>query len=168
MIENITPCEKLCFMILDQQQRLEDQMIKLTDFVERYDRWTVYNVFIHTLQCSRMDSSNFIPGMYQVESVVDGILCKLPSNRSREMLGILFERFAGHIDIFFEEKEFTNKKKYLCVRGHSFNFNRLREVLTDNLQYNECIHYIALHRLPANLWKLLTSDEVHVYRNSYT
>lgn len=167
LIENITPCEKLCFMILDQQQRLEEQMEKMIQFIESNDRWTVYNMFVHSSMCSTLGSGEIVAGMYRVESLVNGILCKLSSTRAREILEVLFDKHARYIDVIFEERSYTNKKRYMCVRGPHFNFEGLREQIKDNLEYNECIHYIALHQLPVNLWKMLSNNEINIFRNYY-
>lgn len=164
LIENITPCEKLCFMILDQHQRLEEQMERLIAFVERNDRWTVYNSFVHS---STLGSRQLIPGMYRVESLVNDIFSKLSITRSRELLQILFDRYSQYIDVIFEEKSYTNNQRYMCVRGHNFNFEGLRGQIKDNLEYNACLHHIALHKLPVNLWKMLSNAEISVFRNIY-
>ena len=151
LIDNMTPCEKLCFMLLDQQRRLEDKIDEHISRQEVSERWSIYHAYI----------SNCWSQKYQYETQFQRslgmILEKLPEERVHVILDHCL-RPLGIADIWDSIYCFDKNKRYKTI-----DYNRLRAFLGDNVAYDALINNSDFYELPKRIWSCLSMSEVRSY-----
>lgn len=150
-IENMTACEKLCFMLLDQQKRLEDKLDELVSRQEITERWSIYHAFINNCWSQK----------YQYETQFNRslglILEKLSEERTYHIINECL-RPIGIADIWDSIYYNEKNKKYKTI-----DYKRLRELIGDNTTYERLINNREFYDLPRRIWSCLTMKEVRNY-----
>lgn len=114
LIDNISPCEKLCFMLLDKQKHMEDKLDAIIMEQEHTERWMIYHTFV-----SR-------PKQCLVATVLD----KLPEQRRKSIITECVRPFglARRWDTIYN------------VSYRRINLTRLRELIGDCKKYEKIIN----------------------------
>lgn len=153
LIENLTPCEKLCFMLLDQQRRLEDKLDAMKAQQDHSERWMIYFAYVTNCWKEKYQYE------HQLQRTIAMILEKLSPEREdyimQECLRPLGIKIANDWGtIYYKRKNATYK---------TIDYTRLREVVGDCTTYDKLINHPHFYDLPRRMWSLLTMEEVRQY-----
>lgn len=132
-IDNMTQCEKLCFVLLDHQRRFEDKLDAVMIQQEYTERWMLYHTYRYA-----------VPSQH----ILTMILEKLPKERQ---INIIIECLRP-IGLANRWQTIYNRK---CG---TINLTRLRELIADCKKYEK-----LLINLPRRIWSHMTMDEVRQY-----
>lgn len=155
LIPNLTPTEKLCFMMLDQQRRLEDKLDALTAQQERNEKWMIYYMYTGSCWGSKLQYET------HYERALHMVLCKLPEERQNELLHICFGRWADYIHEFYH-----HDPRWMPPIRH-FDFSAIRHRIPDCTEYIKVKEELAFDTMSHRVWSMMTMDEVRLYTSEF-
>lgn len=150
-IDNMTACEKLCFMLLDQQKRLEDKLDEMVARQEVTERWSIYHAYVSSCWKEKYQYET------QFQRSLALILKRLSDERERYIMDQCL-RPLGIADIWDSIYQIEKNKKYKTL-----DYKRLRELIGDNSTYDKLINHPDFYDLPRRIWSHLTMEEVRGY-----
>lgn len=152
LIDNLTPTEKLCFMMLDQQRRLEDKLDSIVDKLEENERWMIYYVYTGSCWGARLQYEA------HYERALHMVLCKLPADRQNDLLRKCFGKWAEYVDAFYHHDEV----RWMPPIRH-FDYGAIRRMVPDCLDYQRVLAELSLDTMSHRVWRMMTMEEVRLY-----
>lgn len=154
LIENLTPAEKLCFMLLDQQRRLEDRFEEYIAKQEYNEKWMIYYVYTRTCWGPRFHNET------QYERSLNLVLCKLPYERQMELLRACFGKHADKVESFFHK---DNSKSTPEMEYRVIDYSAIRHVHPNWDDYVRVREELSFHNMSHRVWSLMTIHEARLY-----
>lgn len=153
MIEGLTATEKLCFMLLDHQRRLEDRFDELITRQNYNEKWMIYYVYTRSVWGPRYHYES------QWERALHLVLCKLPEERQMELLRAAFGKWADHVDAFYHmDNARTEPRNYKRI-----DYSAIRHVTPNWADYQQTLKELSLHDMSHRIWSMMTVEEARLY-----
>lgn len=155
-IVDATATEKLCFMMLDQQRRLEDKLDAIMVQQETNERWMIYYMYTGSCWGAKLQYET------HYERALHMVLCKLPEERQKELLRICFGRWADYVDEFYHH----DPVRWMPPIRH-VDHSTIRHRIPDCSEYTKILEELAFDTMSHKVWSMMTMDEVRMYASEF-